>query len=614
MEEQGRNLAALRRIIGAGGDFVHEIIDAAETVLGHPREDDPEAPRYIPDELLLTFTSGAAMPNADDPRVIRLLHQAEAIAGIGKLDWADTEPRRRQLLDAKERAIESKMRRLEERERAGVENALIARQRWALGEERRRIERQERDRDAPSDGQVRQSESPLLAQLPLTLRVPLPAQGRLVMGRDHVKVAVDRINSQLERLQDGGIAVSSAMPNWILSGAGGHAISGPGTTPDPAPDGIWEFKVPDAGMWQQGEEAPREPVIAAVLDTWPGRQSLVDARGKNALMDRLSVDGAIQEWECDELSPEVPPRFTYANADHGLFVSGIIASIAPKAEIHLLHVLDENGLGSTDRLLCALKECLMLAQSGRCVVVNMSLYLLIPPDDAPLNIWDVWFKDDPNYHHRAPQQNAELLELLDEPVEQAVTLLLDAGAVVVAAAGNDALVFRKHVQPRIPADYDTALCVVATDRAGYLARYSNRADVPLTGNCVATWGGQGVVSGPHVVVPPPPPEPRDGVVGIYSQPTIVIGDGVAVAPGTENKTGWVYWSGTSFATPIISAIAANVLAKNERAHEQDPAVPRLTPRGVMKQVLDMAEPPPDPSVGCPYLPVSQEQGMAPGTS
>ena len=56
-----------------------------------------------------------------------------------------------------------------------------------------------------------------------------------------------------------------------------------------------------------------------------------------------------------------------------------------------------------------------------------------------------------------------------------------------------------------------------------------------------------------------------------------------------------YWSGTSFATPIVSAVAANLLAR-DRA---------LTPRGIMAAMLRLARRSPDPTLGCLYLPVTQ---------
>ncbi|HVC83570.1 MAG TPA: S8 family serine peptidase, partial [Chloroflexota bacterium] len=103
---------------------------------------------------------------------------------------------------------------------------------------------------------------------------------------------------------------------------------------------------------------------------------------------------------------------------------------------------------------------------------------------------------------------------------------------------------------------------------------------------------------------PPGPAPRDGMVGAAVEPTIVTPYGTV-----PNTTGWVYWSGTSFATPIISGIAANLLAENEYALREGQTHHRLTPRGVMTRVLAMAGPVPDLAAdpGAPYLKVSQQQ-------
>jgi subtilisin family serine protease len=188
-----------------------------------------------------------------------------------------------------------------------------------------------------------------------------------------------------------------------------------------------------------------------------------------------------------------------------------------------------------------------------------------------------------------------LVDLLALAVEHYIDLLLDADAVVIAAAGNDALAYANaghsdHLQPRIPADYDKVICVVAANREGKIAAYSNRADVPMKGNCIATWGGEGVVStspddAGTVVVP----SNRDGVVGLFTRRGTVMNE--------ENTSGWVYWSGTSFATPIISGLAAVLLGND----------PLLTQRTVMARLYDMAQPAAvtDPALGCPYIRVSQ---------
>ena len=55
-------------------------------------------------------------------------------------------------------------------------------------------------------------------------------------------------------------------------------------------------------------------------------------------------------------------------------------------------------------------------------------------------------------------------------------------------------------------------------------------------------------------------EPQDGVIGIYS----------GEFPGRRpNETGWAFWSGTSFATAIVSGIAANFWAHRRT---QDPTL------------------------------------------
>jgi Subtilase family len=511
---------------------------------------------YMPDELLLTFVDTTAKPSHDDPRVETLLRKAIALAGDFELQPI------------------------------------------------------ERSRKHDNEGR------PHIAGAPLTLRFKVAKPGRVSGGRDHIKKISDRINAALQSLQHEGIVVSSATPNWIVSSSrgGGATIGGPGTLPDPAPAGAWNIQVPAAGRWQPApnppDPAPHNPVIVAVLDSWPRPAELQAAETKaaaqvNPLMGAMAKDGAVMD--CGRFDPPegIPSTRPAIEADHGLFVCSIIHRIAPHAEIHLLHVLDDAGLGHTQLLLDALDYCLTLAHSGRRLVVNMSMYLRIPPG---ADLWDHWFGGSRRDSGTTLGQMAELLEALVEAVEQRLDLLLDAGAVIVAAAGNDGLLRRArrqsadgdHPQPRLPADYDGVICVVATDRNGKLAAYSNRADIPPTGNCVATYGGQGILKRGNAVVPPGG-DPRDGMVGLFSQTAVPC----AGAP-QPNTSGWVYWSGTSFATPVISGIAANILARNELQRSSDPTVPRLTPRQVMTGILDMAEPPglTDPALGCPYVAVT----------
>jgi subtilisin family serine protease len=148
------------------------------------------------------------------------------------------------------------------------------------------------------------------------------------------------------------------------------------------------------------------------------------------------------------------------------------------------------------------------------------------------------------------------VERLHAPVRRLMEVLQAHNCLLVAAAGNDS-VFRGIERtprwgPRIPALYDSVLGVAAdTVRPAVPAPYSNRGEVPAVKlrDAVATLGGD---------LAPDGLSPRSGVIGVYSAkqfPPLL-----PPAPPAANTTGWAEWSGTSFATPIMSGIAANLWA------------------------------------------------------
>jgi hypothetical protein len=521
------------------------IVEAGSVVgsLGSTKTQSDQEPLHMPDEVLLTFTSTVGPITHDHPAVQTLLQRAEAAAG-------------------------SSLQRIDKA-------------------------------DAP--GAVHQP-FPDRAQPPLTLRLSTVSPAAAMPGYHHAKRVTDRINGARATLYHQGVSISSAMPNWLLSSAetSGSPHPGPGTIADPAHGGAWNITVPDAAAWPVSGTAPEKPVIVAVLDTSPGRDALEQAAGhyrENELLQRLDKPGVICDWDAFSPPQGMPSLKARVTPDHGLFVSGIVHSIAPHAQIHLLHIFNEHGAGRTDLLLDALDYCLSLAHQGYRVVVNMSLYLMVPPEDE---LWTYWFGPVSHRLTGNPVQLAELLDALDEALEHRINLLLDAGVLLVAAAGNDAFLYKRHTDPRLPAAYDNVLCVVATDCNGKIANYANHANVPSTANAVATYGGQGVQRGEVAVVPPG--DPRDGVVGVYTHHSFDTQDGP-----TPNESGWAYWSGSSFATPMVSGMAANLLAEDQAAWEVDPRRSRLTPLGVMRKLIAMGQPNSDPALDCPYVEVTQQQ-------
>lgn len=433
---------------------------------------------------------------------------------------------------------------------------------------------------------------------PLTLRFSLTNAGKPV-GEAQLKRAIDLLNKVIQfpsqypralQLQFRGLKVWAAMPDWLITAAPAAWHGGPGSVPRKAP-AFKTMKVQPPFAWPTGAH-PVAPVTVAVLDTWPQHNPLGPSVTVDAGFPLPQVDPGYQQHPTttnDEVAPGVR-----AMADHGLFVAGIINDIAPHAvPIRVMQVLGGDGFGLTSSVLQALDRCLELAHRGL-VVVNLSLYMLIPPadqtDGQTAGLRGAW--NSPGWTPKPGGQGKEAeradLPMLHYVVQNSATLLRQAGAVVVAAAGNDALAYGAHLQPRLPADYDNVICVVATAATGtgvQLAAYSNFADQPLEGNCFATWGGQGVLDGVN---------PLDGS-------TIVLPQKAPAGRSTVAKA--LSWSGTSFAAPIISGIAANVLATAPTAA----GVARQTAvTDALNQHYGPAGGHPiDPTIGCPYVPAMQ---------
>ena len=73
-----------------------------------------------------------------------------------------------------------------------------------------------------------------------------------------------------------------------------------------------------------------------------------------------------------------------AMSDHGLFVAGLVHAVAPDAEIHLVKVLDDNGLGDLGGILFALSNLLQEARPQMVINMSLGLHSLSPSPSADL--------------------------------------------------------------------------------------------------------------------------------------------------------------------------------------------------------------------------------------
>ena len=425
-------------------------------------------------------------------------------------------------------------------------------------------------------------------------------------------------DTELQRTDDGW-SLLAATPNWITAGGGDETCPGPGSKPQPAEIGDWRFEFPNpvpvdgetlaeivAGAASDGPS----DIVVVVLDTSPSadwvrrREKAVNPDPNNPVnpLLRTVVDPATEVKIDGDLStdeqyfqflagiaanwhtgvPSARPVHHFRMPDHGLFSAGIIRNLAPQAEVHLLRVLNEYGVGDVlvlAQILSDLPEALLTANRRR-LVINMSLMCDVPVSERLLDFWFPNCSQDPKSLCDYWADICATFSAIQTSIEAAVSWTQEQAdrVLVVAAAGNDNLDavaggFARP-EPRYPARYDDVFGVAAVKADGTASDYSNRGDIAIMGNGVAVYGGN---AAPSKNDDPPdiPPSPaaaasgrarpsRDGVVGIYTADgfPLSVPDGQRPPP---NDSGWVYWSGTSFATPIISGIAADYWATHRDA-------------------------------------------------
>lgn len=289
----------------------------------------------------------------------------------------------------------------------------------------------------------------------------------------------------------------------------------------------------------------------------------------------------------------------YNVVDHGLTVTGIIRDVAPGTKIECIRVLNNYGVGTVGVLTYALEDihnrmAPIDPTTGKAgdlynqpVVINLSLVAVLHQEEM-VSWWSGGSLGDPV---RATTDTEPLTVHLQSLLRSLVSL----GAVIVGAAGNDSdirqcipehhpqamIVSTQRMLPRFPAAFPEVLSVGAVDRTGNAAAYSNYPVAPgsTQNEGIATYGG-GI---PVPVFPqseaPTNPAPADGsafnpaymtdvdrtkldaLVGVFTSPNYpaLSVDDVPSEYKAPNDHAWAYWSGTSFATPIISGVAARLL-------------------------------------------------------
>lgn len=437
-------------------------------------------------------------------------------------------------------------------------------------------------------------------------------------GKSVTRQVVNLINYSLDKLRkDGKIPVVAAMPNWLVAATGCMGAQGYATPPIPVPveefGAPWKITLPELSAPMQSQTG--KDVTVFVLDTMPPdqqiKQASKDAGNNNPLLQEIVVqmnaEALILNYQslpqilADD-SATVPITgvdlygndYGFAMPDHGLFVTGILHDLVPGAKLEWVRVLNSFGVGDIHTLVYTFDQIQKRMTTGdmknRPVVINLASEF----GPSPATLPRMWFADDGLFNPADIAAVTANLELMHTPFHMVIQSLVGLGAVIVAAAGNQTPDDQQQ-GPFYPAAFPEVISVGAVDKLGKVASYSTYPTSPPYHNGIATFGG-----GLPMALPPVgnneeipaktygPPDPRtmttalntSGLRGLYSSasyPKLSTNDPDDDYPA-PNKGGWAYWEGTSFAAPIISAVAARVL---ESMGETSELPPRLWSTQVM---------------------------------
>jgi hypothetical protein len=246
--------------------------------------------------------------------------------------------------------------------------------------------------------------------------------------------------------------------------------------------------------------------------------------------------------------------------DHGLFVSGLVHAVAPESEIELIQVLNRRGCGDLQTLNESLMQFITQKHRERGslkgTVISLSLGIHKPRSidkSEPEQVIEASGDLDVNNLNILRADRLESLEGILYVAGQ-------EGAVTVAASGNESTQ-DKALPMHVPADYPFVVGVSASNISRQRACFSNAGDV-------AAPGGDGAPDDKYPDRFPCTPQLSEcsgdcewGVISLALEPV----QSTPITDLARPSVRYVYWSGTSFSTPLVSGLAALALDASHEA-------------------------------------------------
>jgi len=273
---------------------------------------------------------------------------------------------------------------------------------------------------------------------------------------------------------------------------------------------LWAHQNGAAAFWGTPTNPGPKPPTIAIVDSGIAKGLLSFGDGKR-IIDRQVFTSLSQDGSKDD------------GRGHGTFVAGIAAGeapgytgVAPRADLVDLDVMDDRGMARTSDVIKACEWILENKESKNIRVANLSLH------------------------------SSSVLSIRHHPLNKAVEKLWFGGVVVVAAAGNYGTPTGPSGVKHAPGNDPFVITVGAYDLEGS-ARIQNH-DVP-------SWSAYGYTSEGFA-------KPDVVAAGRYMVGQAPVGATMGIErPDRIVAPGYLKLSGTSFAAPIVSGMAAQILAR-----------------------------------------------------
>jgi serine protease AprX len=271
------------------------------------------------------------------------------------------------------------------------------------------------------------------------------------------------------------------------------------------------------------------PTAEAVRPFWSDTEQYRSSTPTIAIVDsgidknRADFDGGTRVI-ADQVITQLQPNSPGDGRGHGTFVAGIAAGsganyagAAPQAKLVSLDVMDDNGMARTSDVIAAAQWIYEHKDQYNIRVANFSLHATVPSN------------------------------FTKDPLDKAVEKLWFAGVTVVVAAGNYGNPDGPSGVLFAPGNDPFVITVGAVDLDGSVQVHNH--DVP-------SWSAYGYTYDGFR-------KPEISAAGRYMVGPIPAGSTLlAQKPENAVGTGYMRLSGTSFAAPVVSGAAAQILARH----------------------------------------------------